>query len=148
MSEMLANQYLMIKKYSLAKEEYEKLISENEFDFRILKRLLICYVVAFELEKALNLFHKFIKNNPAKIVSSKMSDDDNLCAEIISSILNGEIKFDNERDKNIGLGILYSFCNKSQSKKYFSKVSTKQNCPTVTQIIHRLAKINQAFNNS
>ena len=148
MSEMLANQYFMIKNYSLAKEEYEKLVSKNLSDFKILKRLIVCYVLTHELEKAINLFYKFIKDYPTKIVTSQLSDEDNLCAEIISKIINNEIKFSSEDDKNIGLGILYSFCNKKLSKKFFSKASVQHNSLMVTKIIRRLEKINQVFNRS
>jgi tetratricopeptide (TPR) repeat protein len=141
MSEMLANQYFMIRKYSLAKEEYEKLLTDKETDDKLLKKLIVCYVVSNELEKAFHLFFELIKKDPYIIINTKLEDEDCPCHEIIPQIQNDQILFNDKEEKNLALGILSLFCNKNDSLNYLNKLSkeiyNQQKIKEAVQIINQ-----------
>lgn len=146
MSEMLANQYFMVRKYSLAKEEYENLFLKGKGDDNIIKKLIVCYVVSSELDKATALFYDLIKRNPQIIIDTKLNDEDCPCPEIIPNIQIGRIKFNSEDEKNLALGILSLYCDINESIKYFSIISAPYKSETINGVIKRLEEFNSENN--
>lgn len=145
MSEMLANQYFMIRRYSDAKTVYEDVLSKVNFDFNIAKKLIICYSLTNEIEKAIHLFHNIIKSNPEIIINTRIEEEDCPCPEIIPKIFSNEIMFNNEDEKNLVLGILSLYCNIKDSQKFFEVINTNNFADKIfiEEIISIIKKIKQ-----
>lgn len=145
MSEMLANQYFMVRKYSLAKEEYERLFFAGNSDDCIIKKLIVCYVVLKELDKALPLFYDLVKRNSRIIINTKLNEEDCPCPEIIPHILINDIKYESEDAKTLALAILSLYCDINESIQYFSILADKKGSEIISEVINILSEIR--FNN-
>lgn len=122
MSEMLANQFFLVRNFIPAKSIYERILDTDPENKSISKKLIICYVTTGEIGKALDLFFHLIKMDVDFIINTKTDSEDCPCPEIISKIENHEKLFDNEIEKSIALGILWLYCSLEKSIEYFKKI--------------------------
>lgn len=117
MSEMLANHYFMIRNYTEAVNTYESVIAKSGISKAIRKKMIICYVRIFQIEKALAEFCGLVEEDIAFITNTDLKADDCPCPEIIYEIENDEIHFEAE-EKQLALGILWLYCDVKISLKY------------------------------
>lgn len=122
MSEMLANQYFLVRRFSEAEKVYEKILSENPNNLLAKKKLIICYVNNSKIRQALELFYNVISKDISVITSTNIKDDDCPCPEIIT-------KFDKINEPTLShqskleiLGMLWLYCDYYKSIQYFEKL--------------------------
>lgn len=122
MSEMLANQYFLVRRYSEAEKVFEEIISDNPDNNFAKKKLIICYVHNEKIKKALSLFYEIIKEDITIITNTNVVDDDCPCPEIISKFENiNEPEMTNQSKSEI-LGMLWLYCDYYKSIQQFEKL--------------------------
>jgi hypothetical protein len=117
MSEMLANHYFMIRDFAKAVNTYESLNIKPGISKAIRKKMIICYVRTFQIEKALAEFCRLVEEDITFISKTDLKADDCPCPEIISEIENDEIHFVTPQ-KDLVMGILWLYCDHKISLKY------------------------------
>jgi len=125
MSEMLGNHYFQLKNYLLAEHTYEKLSPKELSELKILKKLIVCYTQTYKLEKALKLFLQLIETNINTIIRTNSNEEYCPCNDLIFSIESGNIKYENEFQTFIVLGILWLYCNYKTSLNYFKMAAAE-----------------------
>lgn len=121
MSEMLANQYFLVRNFISAKSIYENILEKDPLNKSIKKKLTICYVTTDEIDKALNVFLSLIKEDVDFVINTDIKSEDCQCPELISQIENEEILFNDEKEKITALGILWLYCNLDKSFEYIKE---------------------------
>ncbi len=121
MSEMLANHYFMIRNYARAINTYESLAAKSGISKATRKKMIICYVRTFQIEKAFVEFNKLVEEDLSFIIQTDLNADDCPCPDIIAEIERNEIDFKNKYEKLIALGILWLYCDKKESLVHFTK---------------------------
>jgi tetratricopeptide (TPR) repeat protein len=136
MSEMLANYHFIVRNYCNAVPELEEELLKKPFNKPIMKKLIICYTQTNKLQQALNLFIQLIEEDINFIIDTDHEYEDCPCPDLIAMIENETIKRDTLIDKYIELGILWLYCDKEESFKYFMKAIDldKNNKPLLTII--------------
>jgi tetratricopeptide (TPR) repeat protein len=119
MSEMLANQYFLTRKYNLAAKELEESVLSIDNNKKIIKKLIICYTQINKPVEALDSFLRLINSDIDIIMKTDINADDCPCFELIDRIKCNYVKYEDEFTKSYILGILYLYCNLKQSLKYF-----------------------------
>ncbi len=61
MSEMLANQYFLVRRFSEAEKVFEKILADNPKNNLAKKKLIICYINNGKIKNALDLFYEVIR---------------------------------------------------------------------------------------
>lgn len=120
MSEMLANQYFLVRNFISAKSIYENILEKEPLNKSVKKKLTICYVTTGELDKALNVFLSLIKEDVDYVINTNIKSEDCPCPELISKIESEEKLFD-DKDKITALGILWLYCSMNKSIEYFNE---------------------------
>ena len=122
MSEMLANQYFLVRRFSEAEKVYEKILSDDSNNKLAKKKLIICYINNGKIKEALNLFYEVISSDITIITNTNIADDDCPCPEIIT-------KFDKINEPSLShqskleiLGMLWLYCDHYKSIQYFEKL--------------------------
>lgn len=144
MSEMLGNHYFQLKDYSLAEHAYEKLSSREFSELKILKRLIICYTQTDKLEKALKLFIQLIESDINTIIRTDSNEEFCPCNDLIFSIENKTIKYENEFQTFSVLGILWLYCNYKTSLKYFKMAINEE---PANEILQKAIKLIENYSN-
>lgn len=121
MSEMLANQYFLVRNFISAKSLYENILEKDPLNKSVKKKLTICYVTTGEIDKALDVFLSLIKEDIDFVINTDIKSEDCPCPELISQIENQEKLFNDEKDKITALGILWLYCSLDNSFEYFKK---------------------------
>ncbi|MBN1301518.1 MAG: tetratricopeptide repeat protein [Melioribacteraceae bacterium] len=121
MSEMLANQYFMARKFSDAESLLENALSTSSSPKIIKRKLIICYVQTNKLDKALNLFFRLIKDDIDFILSADPLLDDCPCAELLGNDYL-TIPPDDPYAYNLGQGIMWLYCDIDHSLNYFKNL--------------------------
>jgi len=60
MSEMLANQYFMVRRFSDAETAFENLLAQDPLNKLAKKKMIICLIQNRKIKKALDLFYEVI----------------------------------------------------------------------------------------
>lgn len=136
MSEMLANQYFLTRKYCEAQAELESTLSKYPANKSIKKKLIICYVVNKDLRKAFDLFSELVNEDADFIINTDTILDDCPCPEIIYEIENTAV-YANEEEKTIALGILWLYCDVNYSISHLKLTGYKDE--RINQIIKLLS---------
>ena len=121
MSEMLANHYFMIRDFAKAVHTYECLTIKPGISKAIRKKMIICYVRTFQIEKAFAEFNKLVEEDISFIIQTDLNSDDCPCPDIIAEIERDEIEYKNKYEKLVALGILWLYCDKKESLSHFIK---------------------------
>jgi tetratricopeptide (TPR) repeat protein len=125
MSEMLANQYFLVRNFISAKSIYESILEKDPANKSIKKKLTICYITTGEIDKALTLFLSLIKDDIDFVINTDVHSEDCPCPDLISQIENEEKLFKNEIEKTTALGMLWLYCNIENSIELFKKAEMK-----------------------
>jgi tetratricopeptide (TPR) repeat protein len=122
MSEMLANQYFLVRRFSEAEKVYEKIIADDPKNNLARKKLIICYINNGKIKNALELFYNVILVDIKIITNTNVTDDDCPCPEIIT-------KFDKLNEPDLSyqskleiLGMLWLYCDYYKSIQHFEKL--------------------------
>lgn len=144
MSEMLANQYFLTRKYNLAAKELEQSISSADNNKLIIKKLIICYTQINKPVEALDLFYKLINSDIGYIMKTDYNYEDCPFFELIDRIKSDYVRYEDEFTKSYILGILYLYCNIKESINYFenAKIIEPSNkiISNVIEILNRKIK--------
>lgn len=119
MSEMLGNHYFQVRNFMLAERTYEKLSLNQLSDFKILKKLIICYTQTYKLNKALKSLNLLIEKDINTIIYSNRRDEDCPCDDLILKIESGEIRYSTTEQKYTALAILWMYCNHKTALNFF-----------------------------
>ncbi len=122
MSEMLANQYFMVRRFSDAETAFENVLVQDPQNRFAKKKMIICLIHNGKVKKALDLFYKLIKEDITIITNTNISDDDCPCPEIISkfeSLNEPELSFQSKLEI---LGMLWLYCDYYKSIQQFEKL--------------------------
>lgn len=122
MSEMLANQYFLVRRFSEAEKVFEKILSDNPKNNLAKKKLIICYINNGKIKEALNLFYDVISSDITVITNTNIANDDCPCPEIIT-------KFDKINEPSMSyqtkleiMGMLWLYCDYYKSIQHFEKL--------------------------
>lgn len=122
MSEMLANQYFLVRRFSEAEKVYEKILSDDSNNKLAKKKLIICYINNGKIKEALNLFYDVISSDITVITNTNVANDDCPCPEIIT-------KFDKINEPSLSyqtkleiMGMLWLYCDYYKSIQHFEKL--------------------------
>ncbi len=122
MSEMLANQYFLVRRFSEAEKVFEKILSDNPKNNLAKKKLIICYINNGKIKEALNLFYDVISSDITVITNTNVANDDCPCPEIIT-------KFDKINEPSMSyqtkleiMGMLWLYCDYYKSIQHFEKL--------------------------
>ena len=138
MSEMLGNRYFIARQFEKAITNLEEALPISNNPDKIKKKLVICYVQAGNIERALFHFHDLIRKDPKIIIDTDPYHDDCPCYEIIPS---WENQFRDEETPQTyleSLGMLYLYCNKDNSIQYFKKALPDTKFKTVISSILKI----------
>lgn len=146
MSEMLGNHYFQVRNFMLAEHTYEKLSPNQLSDFKILKKLIICYTQTYKLDKALKTFNLLIEKDINTNIYSNLRDEDCPCDDLIFKIESGEVKYSTDELKYTALAILWMYCNHKTALNYFQLALDEnprnKNLNKVIRSIRNLSKQN------
>jgi pentatricopeptide repeat protein len=122
MSEMLANQYFLVRRFTDAQAAFENVLSSSPANKTVRKKLIICYIYNGSIRKALDLFYELIKEDIEVIINTDVIADDCPCPELIE-------RFEKLKDPKFGYinmlevyGMLWLYCDINKSVSYFEKL--------------------------
>jgi tetratricopeptide (TPR) repeat protein len=121
MSEMLANQYFLARRFSQACDVYEKVLENRPEDKFIQRKLIICYTQIGEIKKALDVFISCLEDDIECIVKFDPVAEDCPCPELTTEL---EKKLPSNLaslDFHLMLGMLWLYCDEKKSIGYFLK---------------------------
>jgi len=121
MSEMLANQYFLARRYALACEAYEKVLKKHPRNNMVRRKLIICYTQIGEIQKALKIFKSCLDDDIDCIVKIDPIAEDCPCPELVGELETKLMKNLNSVDFHLMLGMLWLYCNIDKSLEYFKK---------------------------
>ncbi|MBL1215318.1 MAG: hypothetical protein HND52_18270 [Ignavibacteriae bacterium] len=119
MSEMLANYHFINRKYCNAIPELEVELFKNPSNNINKKKLIICYTQSDNLQKAIDLFIDLLLQDIDLIIDTDVEYEDCPCPDLIAMLENKTIKRESELNLFIELGILWLYCDRNESVKYF-----------------------------
>lgn len=124
MSEMLANQYFLVRRYEDAELAFENVLAEEPSNKYAKKKLIICYVHNGKIRKALETFYQMINDDIEFITHTDVVADDCPCPELIEAF---EKKSDRAEYTSVNIlevyGILWLYCDMEKSLYYFKKLN-------------------------
>lgn len=121
MSEMLGNQYFMVRKYCEALAEFEEEYRKDTTNKSVRKKLIICFIKTNRIKEAFEIFIKLVDEDLEFIINTDPIFDDCPCPDIIFELENS-IETDTQDKKILALGMLWLFCDIKKSVKYFSEL--------------------------
>ncbi len=141
MSEMLANHYFLVEKYSEAERLYEDLVSRANPNLVVSKKLILCYLYNREIQKALNLFSNLVKDKDL-FLSLINESEDCPCGNVLKELetkRNSNLRI---QDFYLILGMAYGFKDIQSSISYFKQyLAVEPNNVKVKKIIQSLKGI-------
>ena len=139
MSEMLANYHFIVRNYCNAVPQLEDELQRNPFNKQIMKKLIICYTQTNQLQQALKLFTQLIENDIDFIINTNQEYEDCPCPDLIAMLENQTVPRPNNFELYSELGILWLYCDRNESNKYFLKaLELDKNNKTLLTIIDLL----------
>lgn len=141
MNEMLGNYYFIINNYEEAAKEYEIAFSKNPKNYLIAQRLIMCYLKLNNIYKATDLFEQLINKNKTQTNDRFLDEENCPCKELIFFFEHQKNNL-SDVERETALGILWYYCDKRVSKKYFNNLSKK--VPLNKRIIKISKKLNQS----
>ncbi|MFA3783663.1 tol-pal system YbgF family protein [Melioribacteraceae bacterium 4301-Me] len=143
MSEMLGNYHFLIRNYSSAIREFEKIVN-NSAAKKTQKKLIICYTQTGQLDKALDLFYKLIREDIRLITNTNPEKEDCPCPELTKKLEEEFLEKKDSYETNVELGILWLYCDKGKSLEYFQNAekinSSDERISSIIQILKQTNK--------
>lgn len=135
MCEMLANQYFMMRRYPEAMEIFEKIYSAKKNTVKITAKLILCLIYCKNIDKAFNLFIENLSNDPLIFLNAALKNEDCPCNDLIKKIENEFLLIEAKEEKDIALGILWSYCDINKSIEILEQNNLKNNKYFVSETI-------------
>jgi hypothetical protein len=132
MSEMLANQYFMARKYSRACELFEQEIRKDLSNKSMRSKLIICYIQERNVSKAWTLFVGLVSEDVDYIINMDSIRDDCPCPELVFELGTSAVSDQNVVDFYLISGMLWLFCDVEKSLYYLK--SAQQLHPAVASL--------------
>lgn len=142
MSVMLGNRYFIARQYEKAIALLEEALPNSSSPEKIKKKLVICHVQVGKIKQALFYFHDLILKDPKIIIDTDPYHDDCPCYEIIPSWENNLENEEQSQDYYESLGMLYLYCNRDISIRYFEKALENTKFKTVISSILKILNEN------
>lgn len=117
-SEMLGNQYFMVRKYLAASKEFEKALQADCANYKVLKKLVICYTQTNRPFDAMELFLKLIGHDIGIFTNTDPIAVDCPCPGLIGEVEAGAVKYEDKFVTKCVLGILWLYCDISVSFRF------------------------------
>lgn len=121
LSEMLGNQYFMVRKYLAASKEFEKTLYIKGGSYTVLKKLVICYTQTNRPFDAMGLFLKLISHDMGIFVNTDPIAVDCPCPGLIGEVEAGAVKYEDQFITKCILGILWLYCDISVSLRFLKQ---------------------------
>ncbi|MBN2008716.1 hypothetical protein JW960_05180 [candidate division KSB1 bacterium] len=118
MSEMLANQYFMARKYKQACDLFEQEIARGVTNKSIRSKLIICYIQAGQVIDAWKIFVGLVAEDVEFIIKLDPIRDDCPCPDLVFELGNGVIKNQNNADYYLTSGMIWLYCDAKKSLTY------------------------------
>lgn len=144
MNEMLGNQYFLSKRFNEATTQFERALLFNPQNYGVKKKLIVCYIQQKEFRLALKIFSDLISENVGAILNYDSDNVDCSCRDVIKEIENSSSKL-NDTERETMLGILWMYCDKVKSQKYFDSLSKREPQNLLYKKVTKI--INQSFLN-
>jgi len=144
MSEMLANQYFLARRYAKACDVYEQVFEKRPKDKFIRRKLIICYTQIGEIKKAIDVFISCLEDDIECITKIDTMAEDCPCPELVTELekkLAGNL---NSFDFHLMLGMLWLYCDAQKSIGYF--VKAQQINPESTRVEYIISLISSYQN--
>lgn len=120
MSEMLGNHYFLIRDYEAATAQLEEALLHDPDNWAIKKKLIICYTRMLQFDKAIDRVIEILDVDVTIIASTDIEFENCPCVELINEFINVRKSFTDEYEFHMSLGILWMYCNISESTKHFT----------------------------
>ena len=124
MSEMLANQFFLARNYAAAAEQLKDALLCDPHNKAMRKKLVICLNESGEIRKAVTHFISLIKEDADCIINTDPVADDCPCPELIYEAERYLQDNQNSIDFTLRLGMLWLYCDITESMRYFQKANT------------------------
>jgi len=121
MSEMLANQYFLARRYAQACDVYEQVFEKRPNDKFIRRKLIICYTQIGEIKKAIDVFVSCLEDDIECIIKIDPVAEDCPCAELVIELENKLASNLTSLDFHLLLGMIWLYCDEKKSLDYFFK---------------------------
>lgn len=118
---MLGNQYFMVRKYLAAAKEFEKSLQADRENYKVMKKLVICYTQINRPSDALELFLELISHDIEIIINTDPIAADCPCPGLIGEVEAGAVRYEDKFVMNCMLGILWLYCDLSVSLRYLRR---------------------------
>ncbi len=115
---MLANYYFMQRNFSLAVQEFERVLAKYPENKNIRKKIILCYIKTNELKKAFALFQSLVFQDIQYIMNTNFDDGFCPCPELIYEYENN-FYFSDDNTNNLILGMLWLYCDIHESLRFF-----------------------------
>jgi hypothetical protein len=138
MSEMLANQYFLARKFDKAVPHLESVIRNEPHNERARKKLIICYCETGHVRSALELFYNVIQSNIKLIVDTDIISEDCPCPELLERMKWYEEVAVNSFDFFCIMGMLHLYCDINDSLNAFNRAVEINSDDKLVQDIHDL----------
>lgn len=126
MSEMLANQYFLARKYEEAEKELEEVLVRDPENKSALKKIIVCYTHNQKINIALRILFGVISEDINQIIDTDPMQDDCPCFELIDEIEAKELYTNDTPTYYTMLGIFWMYCNLEKSYQNFVKASKSE----------------------
>jgi tetratricopeptide (TPR) repeat protein len=146
MNEMLANYYFIIRNYCDAVPQLEEELYKNPHNKLIIKKLIICYTQTNKLQQALNLLTQLLKDGINIIIDTNHEFEDYPFTELIAQLESKALTGVDNLELYLELGILWLYCDRDESYKYFLKAFELDKSNKTLITIIDLLKISERSN--
>jgi hypothetical protein len=144
MSEMLGNQYVMARNYTLASAELEKALVSSPTSKPIRCKLVICYIQTGNTEKAFELFFTLCQEDVDFIIGMDPINDDCPCPDILTDLEKSLERKSKSFEYLLILGMMSLYCELNKSIKYFFLAYELDKSNTKVKYILSLLKLRSA----
>ena len=142
---MLANYHFIIGNYCTAIPELEVELSKNPSNYINKKKLIICYTQSNKLSKAIKHFIELLQEDINLIIDTDVEYEDCPCPDLIAMLENGTIQREGDLNLFVELGILWLYCDRDESVKYFLRAQKLDpSDKLINKILNLLQKVNRS----
>lgn len=151
MSEMLANNYFLVRNYESARATFFALPEPLRSELRVIKKLILCEIFLGESEAALKHLLTILKENPDFIIKTDVDAEDCPCRDLICQ-LESRPGYSPENESTIlSMSILWLYCSIEKSLYYLSMLTSYNSIPQIQEfkeLIHNYINNNLTINSA
>ena len=133
MSEMLANNYFIVRDYAKAREVFLQLPEPVRDDCRVLKKLILCEIFLSQPYKALHYLLTILRRDPAIIIKIDIDTEDCPCRDLIIELEERAGYSDGDERSILSLAMLWLYCNLQRAMEYLDLIEDPENKPGIPE---------------